>query len=171
MAVSMMAPETADLGSAFDRIAKLEKANRALWITTFTLTGLVVFVAGFAIFASQPAPSQPIVSAQGFSLVDEKGNPRGVFGTHEGKTVLAINDGNNIARVALSLDTQGTAEVAVRDNANGERLSMTVDANGNPSFSVVDNRGKIRLVTGMNNGNDPVIGITNEAGATVWHAP
>jgi len=171
MAVSMMAPEMAELGSAFDRIAKLEKANRALWITTVILAGLVLFVEGFAIFASHAAASQPIVSAQGFRLVDEKGNLRGLLSTDGSKTVFAIQDGNNIPRVALSLDAQGTADVDVRDNANGERLSMTVDGNGNPSFSVADNRGKIRLITGISNGGDPVIGMTNEAGATVWHAP
>lgn len=167
MAVAMMAPQTADLGSAFDRIAKLEKANRSLTISTYALLVLVLVLTAFAVITSR---ARPFIQAQGFSLVDQNGNLRGGVITQDGKTAFSITDGNQNARVGMSLDARGTADVIVRDNAGKERLSMSVDGNGNPFFSVVDDRGKIRLITAMNKDN-PVINMTNENGASLRHAP
>ena len=90
-----MAPDVQDL---MGRLEKLERENRRI-----KLIGLVVLSLCTMFLVTGLTVDDPVVGAEAFTLVDDKGEPRAVFGLLNGRPTLALFDTESKIKAELSV--------------------------------------------------------------------
>lgn len=162
------------------RLKRLER-EAGRW-RALALAGIALVALAFLLGASGAETAQDEVRAQRFTVVDAKGQERGVLHVSEyGSLRLDLFDPKKVLRASLYLGKQGSPALNMFDDKGNMRASLGVRADGLPSLGLYDVEG-LRAVLGYTKleaagsgkaGDRPVSSLVlfDENGNVLWRAP
>ncbi len=105
-----MAPDVQDL---MHRLERVERENRRI-----KLGGLVILTLGAMFMFTGLTVDDPVVGAEAFTLVDDRGEPRAVFALVNAQPTLALFDTQSKVRVELSVVEDSPRLILYGDDGN-----------------------------------------------------
>ncbi len=111
------------------RIRRLERTcRRARRTSLAAVTALLAVLSAGWTLAPQTVDE---VTAKGFTLVDDAGQPRGRWTMRDGSPHLELLDSKGVPRIAVFY-ARGAANIVLRDTGKRSRLALSVDHQGHP---------------------------------------
>jgi hypothetical protein len=113
-------PPDLDLQYVLDRLNRVERRlRRIMHGTGCIVVGLVI---ALGLGAAQDGFNE--ITARRFVVSDEDGNPRGLWTSHQGSTVLSLFDTDGNVRARLSVHNDGHPELTLLDQDGAERIRL-----------------------------------------------
>lgn len=136
-----MAPEQTQLGDFGRRIARLERQNRWLKLSTAAMLLLVGLYAGNSILPPETIIRQTLMESKELKLLDNDGQPRLFLRMYSRVPVIQLLDTNGKPRMSLGLRFDDTPFLDLSDKTGATRASIEVNAMGEPLIELFDSSG------------------------------
>lgn len=122
---------------------------RNFWFSIGSI--ILLFIAITIPGISQSIPSE--ITGRSFKIVDEKGEPRILLGTYDGKPIIWLFSQNDHSRFLQP------------------RISLSTSDAGKPGLILYDENGEARLMLGFSESGEPGLGLFDRNGILVWSTP
>ncbi len=140
--------------------------------TPVVVAGALVagFLGGAIAGSLRSAPDT--VTAKGFQVLDDVGNPRAelVLGP-DGEPALILRDAKGDVRAALAISKDGMVALALTDNHKNTRAWFRVGADETPVLHLVGRDGTSLVELSAEDGFPPQIRLLGKGKKVVWSAP
>ena len=133
------APEHDEGGAEFQRIARLERSVRHLWIAVAAL------LAVGAALAAGVGTTRDALSLRELTIGDADGRGRIVLAAGEEGATLAHFDAQGRLRISQGIEPDGKASLVLFDPTGARRIGAAAFTDGDAGIAVLDRSGRVRI--------------------------
>ncbi len=128
-----------ELDAQADRIERLERAVRRLWLALAAAA-----LAGGALAVSA-GMGRPDLAVQKLAIEDAEGRLRIALSAAEGGASIEHYDADGRLRISQGIDAHGKAGLALLDPEGARRIGAAAFADGDAGIAILDRAGKVRI--------------------------
>ncbi len=135
-------PPSEDDSAVFERLGKLEKANRLLTYGVLLLAGVCAYLTLGRLVTEDVIVQQKLMESKELKLIDSEGNPRLFLRMFSRVPVLQVLDANAKPRMSLGLRFDDTPFIDLSDRTGRTRATFEMTEDDAPALRLFDENGR-----------------------------